>query len=944
MSDTTNDKSVSTLAIVDKRPHKPGGCVGIFFQLFDWNRRFAKKKLFSKKLLPPGRGKQASKKFGGDEKLPKLRLIADENSGGFPNVKKDGTRILDSEQKHGMRPPSLVAKLMGLESMPVERQDKIKKPPSSRIVGVDKEENFVSDPRGLANEERSLEKREIKPDLRPQKLQKTGSSERRPMTKFGAEALQFKNVLSRSRKHHTKLPSPVKSPKSLSARNASRLIGAATRILEPRLQSGNRAKCAITYAKSMHYVPVDKAMLSKCPNYYVNEAKSLQGQSSCTNCGHSLHNVDSRPNTEELPSVFGSSVSDCFGPSQYSERSKPKLPISSLDQEQERVLHKGYDQAMENTKYFAEPISDRVPIDQEGQIRWHSTSQQCKHQKSPFSVCSSHKTQRQNQASLGRDRVPPRSKLSNLQGNTVPMSTNVINETKDFVALNRTLSGRTRSRMPAKVDNFKFETYGKVGNRGDEFLSPVRKRRSMNVSRQSDHCDIDKQKNSNFNTIPGKEIARNARSKLAHLHESHMTGGSGKKDNDVISFTYSSPVKHKSGIPAGMQKRRDQNKSGYNRTLQKNSMSNEIDGNTCFQKPSPLCGDTLGALLEQKLKELSFQEENEFAFGGTPPKRTSAMILQELISAITAEKPYDQDAVAVRSNDRMSNAKANITFQAKPKTAGASLRYGHDNNNLSPASVLEASFLNDSCFSSSLDDSSGHKLCADSIDNSYDEPRKLEPDYDLLDSATSLSNRRTVQDSVTHLDNQISEALRVLDVADAKLNVIKLAHAKEVILNAELVYRNVSLCNPDRSQDFSLVRFLLDELETLGSVMWTNCSCFLGFEDTKEGNLLKGFLFDCVVEYLELSYGQYSWTRLPLRVNNKIVIQEVVGEVRRWAGLAGLVPDELIEREMSYGLGKWTDFEIEEFEIGVDIDGDIFEGLVDEIVIDLWEYSRVGFC
>lgn len=577
-------------------------------------------------------------------------------------MKKDGTRILDSEQKHGMRPPSLVAKLMGLESMPVERRDKLKKPPSSRIVGVDREEKFVSDHRGLANEEWSLEKIEMRPDLRPQKLQKTGSSEIRPVTKFGAEALQFKNVLSRSRKHHSKLPSPVKSPKSLSARNASRLIGAATRILEPGLQSGNRAKCAITYTKSMHHVPVDEAMLSKCPSYYVNEAKSLQGQSSCRNCGHSLHNVDSRPNTEELPSVFSSSVSDYFSPPQDSERSKPKLTISSRDQEQERVLHKGCDQAMENTKSFAEPISNRVPIDQEAQIQWHSTSQQCKPQKSP-SVCSSHKTQRQNQASLGRDRVPPRSKLSNLQGITVPMSTNAINETKDFVALNRTLSSRTRSRMPAKVDNFKFETYGKVGNRGDEFLSPVRKRRSMNVSRQSDHCDLDKQKNSNFNTIPGKEIARNARSKLAHLQESHMTGGSGKKDKDVISFTHSSPVKHKSGIPAGMQKRRDQNNSGCNRTPQNNSMSNEIDGNTCFRKPSPLSGDTLGALLEQKLKDLSFQEENEFAFGGTPPKRTSAMILQELISAITAERPYDQDAVAVRPNDRTSNAKANITFQ-----------------------------------------------------------------------------------------------------------------------------------------------------------------------------------------------------------------------------------------------------------------------------------------
>jgi hypothetical protein len=47
-------KASSCLAITaEKRVHRPGGCAGIFFQLFDWNRKFAKKKLFSKKFLPP---------------------------------------------------------------------------------------------------------------------------------------------------------------------------------------------------------------------------------------------------------------------------------------------------------------------------------------------------------------------------------------------------------------------------------------------------------------------------------------------------------------------------------------------------------------------------------------------------------------------------------------------------------------------------------------------------------------------------------------------------------------------------------------------------------------------------------------------------------------------------------------------------------------------------
>lgn len=53
MNDTV-EKAAPSLAIVELKPQRPGGCVGIFFQLFDWNRRFAKKKIFSKKLLPPG--------------------------------------------------------------------------------------------------------------------------------------------------------------------------------------------------------------------------------------------------------------------------------------------------------------------------------------------------------------------------------------------------------------------------------------------------------------------------------------------------------------------------------------------------------------------------------------------------------------------------------------------------------------------------------------------------------------------------------------------------------------------------------------------------------------------------------------------------------------------------------------------------------------------------
>lgn len=69
----------SSLAVVAERrlPHRPGGCTGVLFQLFDWNHhRLASKKLFSRRLLPQARAaKRISKKFAADERMPPAKLL-----------------------------------------------------------------------------------------------------------------------------------------------------------------------------------------------------------------------------------------------------------------------------------------------------------------------------------------------------------------------------------------------------------------------------------------------------------------------------------------------------------------------------------------------------------------------------------------------------------------------------------------------------------------------------------------------------------------------------------------------------------------------------------------------------------------------------------------------------------------------------------------------------
>ncbi|XP_030946879.1 uncharacterized protein LOC115971234 [Quercus lobata] len=943
--DENTGQTLSSLAITEKRTHRPGGCVGIFFQLFDWNRRFAKKKLFSKKLLPPARAKQASKKFKGDEKMPisKLQLIADENSGGFPNVKKNGNRSVDLERKHEMKAPSLVARLMGLESMPAVHRDKPKKP-SFSDGNVNGDENFVGNHGGF-DKELNLEKGGGKQESRPQKLQKTGPFERRVVTRFGAEALQIKSVLSRSRKHHhhhPKLASPVKSPRISSGRNvsrSSRLIGAAARILEPGLQATSRAKCAITYSSSMHYSPSDEIISPetwKQSSCNTSSAKPLMGQTSCRNCGNL---VDFGATTEEHPSAcFGSNFVNAS--SQDSRWSILRPPVSSYEHETDVVFQKSKDQAVslvsqekDNMRFCNEPITERVPPLHEGQGQWHLSSQTCKPPKDESSsIVFKHRMQTQDPTLLGRDRIPTTSKLSSLQSRRVSSAGNAAGGTKDFVALNRSLSGRARPRVPTKVDSSRFDTERKACNGRGESLSqlrtPVRKRRTINVSGQSESTGfvsstIAKQRNVQCGTLTGKGMGLNTHSnhnrvKSRLAHQGDGKGAEGNKETDVISFTFNSPMRQKAAIPVEMEEKR----------------RNE-DGNMSFQNPLTLRGDALGALLEQKLKELTSQENDELSTGAP----TVAMILQELIAALTADQSLSQDG-----HTNMFNKDLVFENEAKMERFLGSSREGH---HLSPGSVLEASFS-----SSSLDESPvpGHRLCPDSMDYSYDQLQPSESDVDLLDSATSLDKGRTDSKLLINFVRNVSKILQShWNISEERLTGSELAHANEKILNAELLFRTRTAHNLDGMEGFVISPHLLDELESFARVAWTDSNGFIGLEDTKAGNHLRGFLFDCIIECLDSKYGRYcnsgfkAWSRLPLCMNTKTLIQDVVKEVRRWTGLAGMVPDEIIEWEMSYSLGKWTDFDIEAFETGNEIDGDILQNLVEEIVMDLLDCRSRSF-
>ncbi|OMO58420.1 hypothetical protein COLO4_34666 [Corchorus olitorius] len=68
---------------------------------------------------------------------------------------------------------------------------------------------------------------------------------------------------------------------------------------------------------------------------------------------------------------------------------------------------------------------------------------------------------------------------------------------------------------------------------------------------------------------------------------------------------------------------------------------------------------------------------------------------------------------------------------------------------------------------------------------------------------------------------------------------------------------------------------------------------------------------------------------------NEWLAEEVYKEIAGWGGMGDCMVDELVDKDMSSQHGKWLDFEDDAFALGVDIEGQILNILVDEVIADL---------
>ncbi|GFZ11515.1 hypothetical protein Acr_22g0009130 [Actinidia rufa] len=237
-------------------------------------------------------------------------------------------------------------------------------------------------------------------------------------------------------------------------------------------------------------------------------------------------------------------------------------------------------------------------------------------------------------------------------------------------------------------------------------------------------------------------------------------------------------------------------------------------------------------------------------------------------------------------------------------------------------SVLEPPSLSESCNSSESFDSNstdGSKMCSsfqaqELVSTSSSNKFHLaQTDAELSDSASSTSSRTLSIRNKTHF---------------ARSTGWELEYVKEILFNVELMFKDFAL---GRAQEI-INPHLFDQLET-----WKEIS-----KSREDQKLSRKVLFECVSECMDLKFRRYAsggcrtWEKgLSILRRKEWLAEEVYKEVSGWRGMGDCMVDDLVDKDMSSHYGKWLDFEVESFELGIEIEGRILNSLVNELVADI---------
>ncbi|CAD6207519.1 unnamed protein product [Miscanthus lutarioriparius] len=859
-----------------------------FFSLFDWGKKSKKRMLVGSTSSSPILKNAGDGKDIGDS-TPSTRsnsILEDAPSLKESSEHSCSSSVID-EEAQSRRSPTVVARLMGLDSMPAASS------PESNPVPL-----TVQPPLQTNIHEDLVGRSYVGSPLKM-----PGS----PIDRYKMEALPPRLAKRTLSVAQYKLLSPMKNPNHISSRNAADIMEAASRIIRPGVENISSYR--------VHDVGSPNAARAYNPGEIIGiqqRSQKLNEAMRKRDGPASFRPPSGKPSDGRLRGSEGalsSRISQSNGCAPVGPKVKPgnRLDTARAMHVQEKGGMRKGGRKLETRKNPENSMAERTRLNRQKDSNQMGTTSSSSvpvpNNRKQNATGTKHKVN-SNPATPSRQR-------SNIHQ---------INANPRKVRAASTFAGNS-SQGSRKVD---LQPNAHANVRNSSIPKAIPKPRRLQDRRV--YSDTSQSSDS----IHSDRSQRRVRHNIVIDEQSSFSTNKKKISTEIVSFTFTSPVDkslHGTHFP--------------NHSLEKQFMGNlsavSTSSNTSNAKLDVIDGDFLGLLLEQKLRELTSGVTSPYTkpAKGVQVHHTSTA-LEDMASACEtssiASTDYDRESLQSFSDGKATLPQTDLSTRSVQSSQP--VKYDHDVTDRaevehlgrSPLFTWEASISTETCSSSeSWRSANGTRLFSSTEGATTSDlthfNKFLEADAssEYSDTASSITVAtaeipRSESSSSCHMDNR-QEVEFIREILNAS------SPAWHIFSYLER-FGNSGILDPH----------LLEELN--GNIR------LLAGEEGKGYRLRRRLLFDCVNELLSVKCAYYfnagySLWFMGMAVLQNLSAEEIHREMTSLKVAEEWMVDELVYREMSSTLGSWVDFKMESYQAGGDIAAELLGSLIDEVVADL---------
>ncbi|XP_039002362.1 uncharacterized protein LOC120128800 [Hibiscus syriacus] len=897
-------KSDATME-VEKKQSKGG-----FFHLFDWNGK-SRKKLFLNTAEISGESKKG-KPVENQLKSPPF-MVGDDYNGASSNTCSavfSSASSVTSDEGCGSRAPGVVARLMGLESLPTPNISELSSTTYSGSCSLRVSHYERSIP-NLWNEYPPMDY------TVSNKLDRSSSDpieprfhtvKNRPIERFQTEILPPKSARPIPITHH-KLLSPVKSPGFIPTKNAAYIMEAAAKIIDVSPQTTSKTKGS-SFGSSSVALKIRDLKEKIEAAHKVSRPQRFEEPSS--SAAKSLKEGKSH-NKSDYASTLRTSRDSEKGSCNSSRNKGKSVPLAQRARANGRRKEESFSGSNGSS---ANPEQGN---DAKGKQFSRSRADMRKNVEDGTSANRTNNVLRQNNQKQncisGRDYSTSNASTRDRQGRKVRS----LNGT---VGLNRTINKVT------------VTSESQSRNTGSSKELPMSRRKNLPRKKQTANDDLLSEKTVSENSsINGVE--RSIKCNVTTDGKSNQDAEKMKTSMDVVSFTFTSPIKRcMPDIPS---------------TIEVVEPSCSVDSDpsddnvTPFSKSSgfsslglnKIGGEALSVILAKQLHELTYRVESsscniifeETSCSPTSSQQNSVLPSSTVTTTSTGHHKRlpvdlvkdislsfdDFDCSSIDNPELDWRRKWQLSEEIEDRNASSSSSETGIELGLpwpSPLSTLELATKNE-CFADGSRDYTRGIMC-------------FTPDDEVLSSSPIKSS---------HTAGEIDEKLLTTksDSTDFKESTnSELDYVKMVLKDSDLKFIEYALGQTDNN----MILNAFDRLQHWNGTERHGEDC--------EKLELK-LLLDCVSESLKLRYDQVfigsckGYAKWGTLIQNKeCLAEELYKDILGWRNMADiLVVDDLVGKNMNAKHERWLDFDMEAFEEALEVENTVLTCLVDELVFDL---------